>query len=285
MLRVEALRRSLGDFRLLVDHWEVTAGTYLVLVGSFDSGFDGTGTYRLTMTKTPGPITVTPGDDGGPLTNGATHTGEILQGDLDVWTFTATAGDRIGLHIGEITDTDDFRPWIRLYAPNGAVLANTSGVDATAIDGAVAPVTGTYLVLVSSFDSGFDGEGTYRLTMTKTPGPITVSPGDQGGALTNGAAHAGDIVQGDLDVWTINVTAGLRISVQIDETAETDDFRPWIRIWGPNGTTLGSTSGLTSAALGPVVAPVTGTYLVLVSSFDSGFDGIGSYSLRVTVAP
>ena len=83
-------------------------GTYLVLVASFDSGFDGTGTYRLTMTHTPGPITVSPGDEGGPLTNGATHTGEIVKGDLDVWTFTANAGDRIGMHIGEITDSERF---------------------------------------------------------------------------------------------------------------------------------------------------------------------------------
>ncbi len=53
------------------------------------------------------------------------HTGEILQGDLDVWTFTATAGERIAVHIGEITDTDDFRPWIRLWAPNGATLGDS----------------------------------------------------------------------------------------------------------------------------------------------------------------
>ena len=105
-------------------------GTYLVLVASFDSVFDGTGTYRLTMTHTPGPITVSPGDQGGPLTTGATHTGEIIKGDLDVWTFTATVGDRIGIHIGEITDNDDFRPWIWLWAPNGAILGSTSGVDA-----------------------------------------------------------------------------------------------------------------------------------------------------------
>ena len=146
-------------------------GTYLVLVASFDSGFDGTGTYRLTMTHTPGPITVSAGDQGGPLTNGAIHTGEILQGDLDVWTFTANAGERIAVHIGEITDTDDFRPWIRLWCaqrrrPRPAPPAST----AAAIDDVVAPVTGTYLVLVASFDSGFDGTGTYRLTMTKTPG-------------------------------------------------------------------------------------------------------------------
>ena len=56
-----------------------TTGTYLVLVASFDSGVDGTGTYRLTMAHTPGPITVTVGDDGGPLTSGVTHTGEITR--------------------------------------------------------------------------------------------------------------------------------------------------------------------------------------------------------------
>jgi hypothetical protein len=213
------------------------------------------------------------------------HAGVISQGDLDVWTFTATAGDRLAVHIGEVTDLDDFRPWIRVWAPNGATLGSASGTDAAEIGDVIAPVTGTYLVLVSSFDSGFDGEGTYRLTMAKTPGPVAVSPGDQGGALTNGAAHAGDIIQGDLDVWTINVTAGQTISVQISETAETDDFRPWIRLWAPNGTTLGSASGLITAQLGPVVAPVTGTYLVLVGSFDSGFDGTGTYSLTVSAAP
>ena len=237
------------------------------------------------MAKTPDPITVSAGDQGGPLTNGAEHTGEIVQGDVDVWTFTANAGDRIAVNIGEITDNNDFRPWIRLWAPNGAVLASQSGLAAAAIDGISAPVSGTYLVLVSSFDSGFDGTGTYRLTMTHTPGPITVSAGDQGGALTNGAASAGEIVRGDLDVWTISVAAGQKISVQISETSDTADFRPWIRLWAPNGGILGSNSGLASASIGPVVAPATGTYLVLVSSFDSGFDGTGTYSLTVNVGP
>ena len=204
-----------------------------MLVSSFDSGFDGTGTYRLNMTKTPGPITVSTGDQGGPLTNGALHTGEILQGDLDVWTFTATAGERIAVHIGEITDTDDFRPWIRVWAPNGATLGSASGLAAAELGDIVAPVTGTYLVLVSSFDSGFNGTGTYRLTMTKTPGPITVSSGDQGGPLTNGGTHNGEILQGDLDVWTFNAVAGQQITVQITETTDTDDFRPWIRLWTP----------------------------------------------------
>jgi hypothetical protein len=258
-------------------------GTYLVLVASFDSGFDGAGTYRVTMAATPGPITVSPGDDGGPLTNGALHTGEILEGDLDVWTFTANAGERIAVHTGEITDTDDFRPWLRLYAPNGTVLASTSGTDAAAIDGALAPVAGTYLVLVASFDSGFNGTGTYRLTLAKTPGPVSVSPGDQGGALTSGVSQAGEIVQGDVDVWTINAIAGQSITVVATQTSETDDFRPWVRVYAPNGSVLASTSGLTAATAAIASAPVSGTYLILVASFDSGFDGTGTYSVVATV--
>jgi len=54
---------------------------------------------------------------------------------------------------------------------------------------------------------------------------------------------------------------------------------------GPNGAIFGSTSGLTGAQMGPITVPVTGTYLVLVGSFDSGFDGTGTYSLTASVAP
>jgi hypothetical protein len=160
-------------------------------------------------------------------------------------------------------------------------------VDAAEIGDVIAPVTGTYLVLVASFDSGFDGTGTYRLTLAKTPGPITVSGGDQGGDLPSGATRSGEIVRGDLDVWTLTIAAGQRISVQISETADTADFRPWIRVWAPNGASLGSAAGVSTAQIGPVAAPVAGTYLVLVGSFDSGFDGTGTYNLtaNITAAP
>src|SRR5688572_13075114 len=223
-------------------------GTYQVQVASFDSGLDGTGTYRLTTTRTPGPITVSPGDQGGPLTNGAIHEGQILQGDVDVWTFTANAGERISLHVGEITDTDDFRPWIRLWAPNGASLGDTAGVSADVIDDVVAGVTGTYLVQVASFDSGVDGEGTYRLTMTHTPGPITVSPGDQGGPLTNGAIHEGQILQGDVDVWTFTANAGERSEADTGAATHTHDLRPCRRLSATNGARAGAAGALSAAS-------------------------------------
>jgi putative transposon-encoded protein len=122
------------------------------------------------MAHSPGPITVSAGDEGGPLTNGALHTGEIVQGDLDVWTFTAGPGAKITLNVTQTSETDDFQPWIRLWSPTGASLGSTSGANGATLSNVVAPVAGTYLVLVSSFDSGVDGTGTYSLTSTQTGG-------------------------------------------------------------------------------------------------------------------
>ena len=260
-------------------------GTYHVLVASFDSGFNGTGTYRLTMTHTPGPITVSAGDQGGPLTNGALHTGEILKGDLDVWTFTATAGDRIAVHIGQIVDNDDFRPWIRLWAPNGTILASQSGTDAAVIDGIAAPVTGTYLVLVGSFDSGFDGTGTYRLTMTHTPGPITVSPGDQGGPLTNGALHTGEILRATSTCGPSPPLPAIALACTSAKSPITTTSVRGFACGLPTARYSRSQSGTDAAVIDGIAAPVTGTYLVLVGSFDSGFDGTGTYRLTMTRTP
>jgi hypothetical protein len=222
--------------------------------------------------------------DGGPLTNGGVHTGEILSGDADLWTFSAGVGERIDLHVGEIAETDDFRPWLRLLAPDDTLLGATSGVAAAAIEG-VASIAGTYLVLVSSFDSSFDGAGTYRLTAAKTQGAVTVSDGDQGGPLTSPVFQPGEILRGDLDVWTVAANAGDTITVHLDEVDDADDFAPWVRLWAPDGSSLANAFGLTSADIGLTVVPVTGTYLVLVASFDSGFDGTGTYELSVSVVP
>src|SRR5438874_12727164 len=58
-----------------------TSGTYTVIVGSYLSGyFDGTGSYLLTLAQGPGAVVVSNGDEGGPMTNGATNAGSIYQG-------------------------------------------------------------------------------------------------------------------------------------------------------------------------------------------------------------
>jgi hypothetical protein len=102
------------------------------------------------------------------------------------------------------------------------------------------------------------------------------------GWITLGAALAGEILRGDLDVWTVSAIAGEHITVQINETADTGSFTPWIRLWAPSGASLGSNWGASAAAISSGVAPATGTYLVLVASNNGGFDGTGTYQLTVT---
>src|SRR5258707_2072740 len=50
--------------------------------------------------------------------NGANHTGVITFGDLDLWTFSASAGDYINLRIG----TASFFATLLLYGPDGALV-------------------------------------------------------------------------------------------------------------------------------------------------------------------
>ena len=51
------------------------------------------------------------------------------------------------------------------------MLTNTSGLDTASDSNVTAPVTGTYLILVASFDSGFIGLGTYSTVATVTTPP------------------------------------------------------------------------------------------------------------------
>ena len=66
-------------------------------------GYDGTGTYQLNYVDMPGSIVVSPGDQGGPMTNGALYAGTISSGDLDAWSFTANAGDSVVVRVGPLT--------------------------------------------------------------------------------------------------------------------------------------------------------------------------------------
>src|SRR5436309_962312 len=86
------------------------------------------------------------------LTNGGNHDGTIQLGDLDLWSFSANAGDRVVVRIGALTSTNNFDPWLRIYGPNGVLIAD-SGINhstQTAEELAVtATNSGTFTVLVS----------------------------------------------------------------------------------------------------------------------------------------
>ena len=259
------------------------SGTFLVVIGN-DPYYNaaGSGTYILTLAKTGSAIVVSPGDEGGPMTNGVAHQGNLPVGDLDVWNFTANAGDSIVLKMGQVTAVGNFDPWIRLYGPDGALVASSASTSAAEVT-IRATNSGTFLVVVGNNPYYSDAaSGTYILTLAKTGSAIVVSPGDEGGPMTNGVAHQGNLPVGDLDVWNFTANAGDSIVLKMGQTSDTNNFDPWVRLYGPDGALLASSSG-TSAAEVTIRATNSGTFLVVIGN-DPYYNAAGSGTYILTLA-
>ncbi|MGE0816302.1 MAG: Ig-like domain-containing protein [Vicinamibacterales bacterium] len=282
-----------GDLVAQIAATASLTGTYTVVVGTADSGHDATGDYLLRLVKTPGSFVVPTGDEGGPLANGDNHSGHIGIGDLDAWSFAAAKDDAIELSIGEVpvpsTQPDPgFWPWIRLYGPTGALIGgNFNYGDLVAQISATAPLTGTYTVVVGTADSGHDAVGDYLLRLAKVPGAFTVPTGDHGGPMANNTPYTGRIEIGDLDMWSFHASQSAALNVTINEipvgSGQPDPgFWPWIRLYGPTGALIGGSfhyGDLTAQIT--ATAPLTGTYVVIVTTADSGHDATGDYTLKV----
>src|SRR5437763_160259 len=150
--------------------------------GSVSARNNNTGSYLLTLAKGPGTFATSAGDEGGPMTNGATHAGTIYLGDLDQWSFTATQGDYVAIRMGAVAAaTAGVLPCIRLVSPTGVLLGNGIGTSAVQI-AATAPTSGTYTVIdrksvVSGSTLNLDS-GPDMHTLAKGSGTFTSSAGD-----------------------------------------------------------------------------------------------------------
>jgi hypothetical protein len=216
----------------------------------------------------------------GPMTNGANHAGAIsAPGETDLWTFSAAAGSSVILSIGEVGADSPFYPWIKLYSPTAALVAQSYGALGAEIT-AVASASGTYTVVVDSADTAHTATGSYVLTSAVIPGSFTVSGGDEGGPMTNGENHTGLIQRADIDPWTFSAAGGDAIILSAGEVGADSPFYPWIRLYGPTGALIGSSYGVLGAEI-TAAAPATGSYTVVVDSADTSHSATGSYTLTL----
>ncbi len=273
------------------------SGTFTVVVGDVGHSYpyliSDTGTYRIHLAKTPGVFITADGDDGGALANGAFGEGTIDTGDLDMWSFSANAGDRLVVRIGEMSDDNgEFDPTIRLYGPNGALLGSQYGYAAAEIT-ATATNSGPFTIVVSDTSFAYpyliSDTGTYRVHVAKFPGAYMVPNGDDGGALQNGGSATGSITTGDLDLWSFSASAGDNIIVRMGELTDTSgDFDPWIRLYGPTGLLLGSSSEFIASEIA-VTATNSGTFTLLVGdgsdSYPYYISDTGTYQVYLAKAP
>ncbi len=270
-----------GGVAAFDEHRAVVPGIYTVVVSDGTSGSSQTGSYKLDFVKVPGSLTTPGGDEGGTLTSGIAHFGDITLADLDSYQFSAAVDDSFVVSIGDTGETS-FAPWIRIFDPNGLEIESGSG-GVAAFDEHRAAVAGTYTVVVSDGTSGSAQTGSYKLDFVKVPGPLTTPSGDEGGQLTSGSSHRGDITLADLDSYQFSAAVDDSFVVSIGDTGETS-FAPWIRIFDPNGLEIESGAGGV-AAFDEHRAVVAGTYTVVVSDGTSGSAQTGSYDLNFAKTP
>ena len=236
----------------------------------------------MSYDKAPGTLVVSPGQEGGPLTNGTLNTGTITVGDIQAWTFTATNGDSVVLRAGTLMSANNFGPWLRVYGPDGTLLGSYDpGSPPVAEVTLRATNSGTFTVLVadgSYFNGNYGGTGTYQLSYDKAPGALVVSPGQEGGSLTNGVNPEGVINIGDLNVYTFTTCNGEFISLSLNRVVNNGGFDPWLRLYGPNGVLLGSVANATSAQIN-LTATNSGTFTIIVSDGSGTLSGTGTYEL------
>lgn len=256
------------------------SGTFNVVIGSYYAGY--TGTYQLQFAKSPGAFVVPPGDEGGPLTNGARHDGISTMGDEDLWNFTASAGDSVILRAGKVSGSASYAPYLRLYGTNGALLASDADYNDSYVTFRLTN-SGTFNVAVGSYNAGYTGA--YQLQFAKSPGTFVVPPGDEGGPLTNGGNHDGTTTMGDEDMWSFNGNAGDTVVLRAGKTSGAASFAPYIRLYGTNGVLLASDADVNDSYT-TFRLTNSGTFNVVVGAYIGSYAGYtGTYRLRLAQIP
>lgn len=250
---------------------------------------------NTTNTATPLPLVEDP-----PLVRSAAARGNLSSGsDVDYWSFTGTAGDRLKLATFIPGSPGGSQLYYRVFRPDGTQLFDY--VPSYYGDGETAPyvlpVSGTYVVLVSAYYS-YQSEYRFRITTATPPVQMETEPDDTiatATALTlnvdtNGAAAslAGRIrITGDLDYINLGtVTNGSSIFLNI-RTPASSALLPIVSVYNAAGTYQPEAAGgRPTDGVANVPITVTGTYYALVRASGGSASGLNEeYVLDVNVVP
>jgi hypothetical protein len=241
-------------------------GAYTVVVTSGAQG--GSGSYSLHFAQIPEPFSVPAGEQGGPLVNGGDNAGTLGFADLQMWTFTANAGDHVALRMV----ATNFNPGPVLFGPDGAQLfANccAPGGD-TIIASFTATNSGVFTVLVTAANRG--GTGSYILRMAQFGQPFSAPAVP----LANGD-NLGNLALGGLDRWSFIANPGDNIILRMVTT----NFSANPTVYSPDGALLFANCCAPGGdtIIANFTATNSGAFTVLVACGGEG--NSGSYLLRM----
>ncbi len=208
-----------------------------------------------------------------PIASGETKTGDLTQiGKVDQYSFYGSMGDTVIIRMDM-----DFWPQIVLQAPNGAVLESDYGGESAQIAAFKLNQTGTHYFSCSTHNSGYGS--TYSVSLIKNPGSVNSAEDPDGGPIENGQTKTGTIdPSADLDAFTFFAGAGDTVSIRMDT-----NFWPRIYLQAPDGTIVASAYDGDSAQITAFTVDQTGTYFIICSGHEPGYQG--SFGVSLTIIP
>ena len=240
-----------------ISHQAVIGGTYTVIMQDGNVDVSGTGDYQLYFTHIQQSFTVAAGDEGGALSNGGVHAGTIDLGDMDIWTFEASALDSVRIAVGEV-GTSSLDPFLLLYGPNGNFITSNSSINESTDISHQAVIGGTYTVVMQDGNVDVSGTGAYQLYFTQIAKAFSVPAGDEGGVISSGVTESGSIDLADMDIWTVQVDALDTMAFVLDEVGK-NNYDPFILLYDPQGNFITSDTDSSSSAISHQ-AQIGGTY-------------------------
>jgi hypothetical protein len=264
-----------------------SSGTFNVLVAGAG---DTVGAYKLRLAVAgQTTVNVDPDDNqGGTIATGTTKSASINDwGDIDVYKFTANAGQRVVLSLSDLssggTTDGSFYPYFTAYGPNGAIISADQSPTDPFIEFSAA-ATGSYTVVVTGSGATF---GAYKLRLA-VAGQTTVNadPNDNhGGTIASGTTKFASINDwGDIDVYRFTANVGQRVVLSLSDLSSggTSDggLYPYVAVYGPNGALIDAEQSPTDPYI-EFSAAATGSYNIVVTGAGAT---VGAYKLRLAVA-
>jgi trimeric autotransporter adhesin len=246
------------------------SGTYVLRVNASDLAT--TGNYGMGIECMDPPV---PEEHLALGTNVAANVAAGAQ--VDLYTFTGQAGAQVTITLAETGGGFVFvgaRPVVTLIGADRTIVTSFG---ANAQETVTLPLSGTYVLKVDASD--YVTTGGYRLDVQSL---LPTEPVDA--ALSSGGHVGGTLASAQVDVYTIDATAGDQLAITLAETGGGFVFvgaRPVVDLIDATGASV-STFGANEQNI--VTIPTTGMYILRVNASD--FVTTGNYQLDVqSIAP
>ena len=234
-----------------LDRVLTTAGTYTILISDYNNS--SAGDFLLVWQRISNPCNASPLTCGQVLSNSIVGLGE-----MDVYTFTASANDGVTIRARKTSGT--FSQYIELYGPTGTrVTTSSSGK----LD-RVLTTAGSYKIIVR--DTSYVNTGDYLLYWERINNPCSASPIDCGQVVTGSIGTT--VNPPPWRSYSFSVSANDSVTLRVTKTSET--FTPYLELYSPTGSLVGSAAGRLDKTL-----TTAGTHTVIVR--DQSNINAGSY--------